>query len=70
MDQISLHGGNSLLRMHPSVYQLLKTSFPSHDWKEWLFPRVSPGFWDKVENRQNYFAWLKQKLGYKEMSDW
>ena len=63
--------GMSLLRRHDwTRVEVVKAYFPQYDWYEWLFRTTPRGFWHKPENRQRYYAWLGEKLGYRQPADW
>jgi len=65
------HGGEALLlRYRHSLYRMISAVFPEHDWKPWLFTRVSPGFWKHPENRRHYLCWLGEQLGFEKPEDW
>src|SRR5690349_7957226 len=34
------------------------------------FGQVRRGFWEKLNNQQQFFDWMATQLGYKEMDDW
>jgi len=63
--------GESLLRRHGwSRVELIKACFWQYEWYEWLFVTTPRGFWHKLENRQRYYAWLGEKLGFRKPTDW
>ncbi len=63
--------GMSLLRRHDwTRVEVVKAYFPQYEWYEWLFRTTPRGFWHKPENRQRYYAWLGEKLGYRQPADW
>ena len=63
--------GMSLLRRHDwTRVEVVKAYFPQYDWYEWLFRTTPRGFWHKPENRQRYYAWLGEKLGFRQPADW
>lgn len=69
--QIAAAGGGTLLKLHGvSMHQMCQTLYPNHEWIEWRLGNVTAGFWDSLENRQRYFAWLAKQLGLKSMEDW
>mmetsp|Transcript_9533 Transcript_9533/g.13130 ORF Transcript_9533/g.13130 Transcript_9533/m.13130 type:complete len:363 (+) Transcript_9533:2-1090(+) len=45
-------------------------AYPEHNWIPWKFKSTSQGFWNKVENQRNFFDWLGNELGVKELDDW
>jgi hypothetical protein len=54
-----LDGGLGVLKRHAnSLRAALQHAYPGHDWKDWRFKRVPPGFWDSRENRQRFFLSL------------
>jgi hypothetical protein len=65
------HGGRECLKSyHLSPALAVKDLFPGHYWEEWRFPRVSRGFWNRLENRQQYLRWLGKQLGIRRLEDW
>lgn len=53
-----------------SPYIVLKNLKPEYDWKEWLFSRVSAGFWDDRKNRRRFLDWFAEEIGIKDPQDW
>jgi hypothetical protein len=64
------HGAGLLFTTCSSASDMVMKSFPEHDWKPWMFVQVSPGFWDRTQNRRRYMTWLGRRLGYKGIGDW
>jgi hypothetical protein len=63
--------GESLLRRHGwSRVEVLNAYFWQYEWYEWLFVTTPRGFWHKAENRMRYYAWLGEKLGFRQPADW
>ncbi len=68
--QIEQLGGSKLLRVvGGSLFKLLSTVYPDHDWKEWRFKQVSKGYWNDT-NTKEYLDWLSQKLKISSLDDW
>lgn len=66
-----LNGTTLLVKRHNgSMYSLLKTVYPDHEWLEWKFQLVPKGFWKHPENVRRYFEWLGTQLGVRKMDDW
>lgn len=64
------HKGKSLLVRHGSVGGVVMACFPEHEWHEWEFPHVPPGFWKRRKNRYRYMEWLGKVLGFRCPEDW
>jgi hypothetical protein len=70
-DNFDANYGNQLLKLHDgSPIVAVRDCFPRYTWNEWMFARVSVGFWNKLENRNRYIQWLGRKLKFKEPRDW
>ena len=64
-------GGAGLLNKFDfSLQKMLVELLPEFDWKPWLFERVTDGYWDVKDNRQQYFAWLSNELDIRTLDDW
>ena len=50
--------------------EVVKAYFPQYEWYEWLFRTARKRFSHKPENRRRYYAWLGEKLGYRQPADW
>lgn len=64
------HGSSLLVLFRGSLFKLVRTCFPEHEWLEWRFRRVSVGFWENLDNARRYLAWLGDKMGFEEPEDW
>src|SRR5688500_5103672 len=69
LKDIYKHGGKGILYRcyNGSPSKALQTVYPEHNWTLWRFGRTPKGFWEKSENRRNFFDWLAHHLGFKEM---
>lgn len=69
---ICKHGGYGLLSVYygNSTLKALQGVYPEHNWVPWKFGYSPQGFWEKQENRKQFFDWLGIQLGYKDMNDW
>ena len=52
-----------------SVTAVIST-FPDHDWKEWLFVTCPRSFWANRSNHQRYMKWLGEQSGINEPDGW
>jgi hypothetical protein len=70
--QVHNLGGAGLLshQYEDSVWRLLTTVYPSHDWQEWRFTRVPVGFWDDPKGQHKFLSHVAKLHGIKSMSDW
>src|SRR4051794_31423331 len=51
--------------------QALQHVYPNYKWLFWRFTGSTHlGFWQKQENRQEFFDWLGTQLGCEDMDDW
>jgi hypothetical protein len=65
------NGGAGLLREADNSFtKAIISCFPEHDWIEWKFTKVSPGFWDDDQNVTRYLKWLGEQLGFTTAIDW
>lgn len=53
-----------------NIFNVVSELMPEHQWHEWCFRRVPPGFWDDRNNRCRYLDWLGEKLDFQEPEDW
>jgi len=63
-------GATLLARYGASPSAVVKTFFPEHDWKEWLFHHCPRNFWADPANHRRYLEWLGGELGFENMEDW
>lgn len=61
---IANYGSGLCKRYESSVQKILIDGFPGVKWKEWLFCKISKGFWDSADNQRRYLEWLGNELGY------
>ena len=62
-------GGQTLLPLYSdSLYKLLSTIYPEHEWLPWKFSQNT--YWDDSGNWKEFFDYAASKLHIKEMSDW
>jgi hypothetical protein len=40
------------------------------NWIPWRFAQVSKNYWQDINNQREYFEWIANKLGLKELDDW
>ena len=52
---------------HNSTYNLLSNVYPHHDWNKWKFKPIS---WEDPNIRLQFFDWLSNKLGFKNLDNW
>lgn len=66
-------GGQELLESHKSIYEILKTAYPSVDWMPWQFTSirsVPKGFWQTMAVRRQYLDFVTKQLNVQTMEDW
>jgi len=67
-------GGARVLRLFPSLVDLLQDSYPEHaeEWKKQyaVRPSVPESYWDKEENVREFLAHTAKELGVQQPSDW
>src|SRR5436190_910135 len=60
-----------IARFCSDCMQALQHVYPNYKWLFWRFTGSTHlGFWQKQENRQEFFDWLGTQLGLKKMDDW
>jgi hypothetical protein len=52
-----------------SLYNLLRSVYPDHDWAEWKFT-VPAGHWNDPENRRRFVHWAATQLSFTKLDDW
>jgi len=57
------NGGDWLLRRYPSMYKMLATIYPEHEWIPWEFRRLPLNFFKSEANVRSYFQFLREELG-------
>ena len=63
--------GKTLLKQYNfSITNLLSTSFPEHDWKNFENRRREQGFWNSPENQRKYLDYLFKELKLTSLDDW
>lgn len=75
VETVAEKGGAMLLEQqhHNSLFRLLRTVYPDHNWLSWKFRGNSmedETFWESIENQKEYLEWLRTKTGVKDMEDW
>ena len=72
LQQIKDYHGGGLLREYynhsPRLFVI--DMFPKYEWKGYKFSVASNGYWDKIENKQEYANDLGKHLGYTKMEHW
>jgi hypothetical protein len=63
-------GGQLYKRYHGSATAVVLDLIPRQNWCEWMFTRVPPRFWDRLENHRRYVKWLGKRLGFRRVEDW
>lgn len=65
-------GGISLLltKYGASLPKALITVYPNVPWKVWLFRHHPHGMWNELSTRKQYFDWLGEQLGIKNLEEW
>jgi hypothetical protein len=66
-------GGGTLMRLHGnSIWRLLKSTYPHHEWIPWSFQRsqVPQGYWADSHNCRQFFDSVGQKLHISQLEDW
>lgn len=54
-----------------NLFQQLRSAYPKHKWKAWLFRGSVPhGYWESASNQLEYMQWLAQVLGINSMQHW
>eukprot|EP01122_Echinamoeba_exundans_P005105 TRINITY_DN15281_c0_g1_i1.p1 TRINITY_DN15281_c0_g1~~TRINITY_DN15281_c0_g1_i1.p1 ORF type:complete len:579 (-),score=58.97 TRINITY_DN15281_c0_g1_i1:528-2264(-) len=71
-DFLKKTGAGSLLRSkyNSSMAAACRAVYPEHQWHEWLFSKVSKGFWKDATNIRRYLDWLAPVIGVRKMEDW
>src|SRR4051812_24981805 len=71
-EDIYKHGGYGLLSTYynNSPSKALQMVYPEYNWTQWRFGYTPHGFWDKQENKREFFDWLAIQLEHKETDDW
>ena len=64
------HGARLLKHFGGSPSAIVKAMFPRHRWDDWRFGSAPKGFWEAVENRRRYLAWVGKQLGFRRSTDW
>lgn len=44
--------------------------YPDHQWQLWRFSQVPKGYWENHHHQKQFFDWLGQQCGIKDLSDW
>jgi len=61
-DLVNNHG-MGLLRAHDdSLFLSIASVYTDFAFHPWLFGRVTPNYFDKIENRRKYINWLVEKV--------
>ncbi len=64
-------GGDGILEYYNgSLFKLLSTVYPEHEWFSWKFHRLPPGFVLSSTDKEDIINYLSKELNIKEMSDW
>jgi hypothetical protein len=50
--------------------KMLRSLHPNYNWLSWKFHPLPVGYWDEVENREQYFRWLEGELNIENPEDW
>lgn len=66
----NLNGGVNLLSRYSSTFEMFKTIYPEHNWKEEDRIFISRYYWNKEENVRQFFDQLKEKFNINEQNDW
>jgi len=70
-EEVSSTGGAGLLNIFGGSHtKAVMCCYPEHDWLEWKFNKVPPGFWSDDKNVRRYLRWLGKHCGYKSREDW
>ncbi len=67
---IDNYGGGLLQYYNNSTQQFINEMFPDYEWKSYKFTCTLNGYWNKIENQQEYTNDLGTHLGYTNMEDW
>ena len=70
MYKIELGGRVLFHKYKDSLYSLLSSVYPEHDWLAWRFSHTPRGYWDSIDNQKKFMDWVFTKLNYKDMGDW
>jgi len=62
--------GNLLHKFGGSFYKVLSTLHPEHHWQAWRLERVPKEYWDKPVNQKDYFDWIGDSFGFKDLNHW
>ena len=68
-DIISLGGRILVNKYHWSMYQLLSSIYPEHDWLSWKYSNVNASNL-KSNERKLFLDYVGKKLNVKKMEDW
>jgi hypothetical protein len=53
-----------------SLSKALAAAYPEIQWEDWMFQKVSRGFWSDTTNTRRFFTWLGKQIGVKSQEDW
>lgn len=68
---VERRGGRPMLRLFPSLFDLLQDTYPEREWVEAVCRRrVRPGYWDSAENRREFVAAVAKKFRVENERDW
>ncbi|MFN7094184.1 MAG: hypothetical protein ACK4M7_02365, partial [Burkholderiales bacterium] len=71
MSDLQQNYGTQLSNIYKgSTFKLLRTIYPSYDWKPWKFTKTGNGFWKSIENQREYLDWFKKEAGIASNDDW
>jgi hypothetical protein len=69
-DFSSKGGGGLLHKYDDSLFDILSTLYPEHEWIPWKFVRVPRSTWNDENKIKKYLEAIGKELGIKELSDW
>ena len=67
---IQNNGGGLLKKYNGNFFECLKVVYPNYEWNNLNRSHLSKGFWNSIENQQNYLDNLFQILNFKFSNDW
>ena len=71
-DLFEKNSESGLLAQFPksSIYELLKYTYPKHNWYPWLFKVAHQGIWKDKKNHRLFLEWVikKEKMSFKNDS--
>eukprot|EP01118_Nematostelium_gracile_P008957 TRINITY_DN2995_c0_g1_i2.p1 TRINITY_DN2995_c0_g1~~TRINITY_DN2995_c0_g1_i2.p1 ORF type:complete len:358 (-),score=67.60 TRINITY_DN2995_c0_g1_i2:91-1164(-) len=70
--EVMARGGGTMLDLYfgGSLFKLLTSFYPHHDWIQWKFSRVENKFWTKMRDYRKLIHYLSDSLKINQIEDW